>query len=230
MHWSSLWKIPVTPSGIEPATFRLVLQNLQKIHELLSSTFWLKIIWFLNIHYLNFCPHDSPKTLLLTDISQFWIPSETGQVALSWKVRNYFGLIYKAKISKRVKFILLRAVRARGVYRYICTLSLTLMPRPDRCTIGKETTYPLYRRLCGPRAGLDGCGKSRSQPVFDPRTVQPVASGCTDRAIPAHRSELYTVNGSGIKSRWGRGIPHLLRPALGPTQPPVQWVPGLSRG
>ena len=32
----------------------------------------------------------------------------------------------------------------------------------------------------GPRAGLDGCGKSRPQPGFDPPTVQPVASRCTD--------------------------------------------------
>jgi hypothetical protein len=28
----------------------------------------------------------------------------------------------------------------------------------------------------GPRARLDGCGKSRPPPGFDPRTVQPVAS------------------------------------------------------
>ena len=29
--------------------------------------------------------------------------------------------------------------------------------------------------LVGPRAGLDGCGKSRPPPRFDPRTAQPVA-------------------------------------------------------
>jgi hypothetical protein len=32
----------------------------------------------------------------------------------------------------------------------------------------------------GPRAGLDGCGKSRPPPGFDPRTAQPVASYYTE--------------------------------------------------
>jgi hypothetical protein len=36
----------------------------------------------------------------------------------------------------------------------------------------------------------------------------------------------YVLDGSGIESRWGRDFSHLSRPALGPTQPPVQWVPG----
>ena len=52
------------------------------------------------------------------------------------------------------------------------------------------TPRPLYPReqrgthftggWVGPRAGLDWYGKSRPTPGFDPRTVQPVASRCTD--------------------------------------------------
>jgi hypothetical protein len=39
----------------------------------------------------------------------------------------------------------------------------------------------------------------------------------------------YGLDGLGIKCRWGRDFLHLSRPALGPTQPPIQWVPGLSQ-
>ena len=57
------------------------------------------------------------------------------------------------------------------------------------------TPWSLYPRVSpdthwtggwlGTRVGLDGCGKSRLPPGFDPRTVQPVAGRYTDWAIPA---------------------------------------------
>jgi hypothetical protein len=77
--------------------------------------------------------------------------------------------------------------------RYSSTLSLTSelywgewsTPRPGRFTPGK-TRYPLCRRLGGPQRPCGRVRKISPPPGFDPRTVRPVASRCTDWAVPAH--------------------------------------------
>ena len=40
----------------------------------------------------------------------------------------------------------------------------------------------------------------------------------------------YRLDSTGIESQWGQDFPHPSKLALGPTQSPIQWVPGLSRG
>jgi len=40
----------------------------------------------------------------------------------------------------------------------------------------------------------------------------------------------YWLDGPGVESGWELDFPHLSKPTLGPTQPPIQWLPALSRG
>jgi hypothetical protein len=61
-------------------------------------------------------------------------------------------------------------------------------PHPGRFTPGKETRYPLYRRLGGPQSRFERVRKILSQPGFNPRTVHPVASRYMVYGIPAHNS------------------------------------------
>ena len=49
-------------------------------------------------------------------------------------------------------------------------------PRPGRLTSGKDPVPIVQEAGWAPCAGLDGCGKVRPSPGFDPRTVHPVAS------------------------------------------------------
>jgi len=96
-----------------------------------------------------------------------------------------------SKGKVKVKFAQEQTTKTQGEYRYSCTLSLTSAldgggcstPRPGRFTPWKETRYPLYRRLGGPQGRTGRAQKISPPPVFNPRTVQPVAT-----AIPTELS------------------------------------------
>jgi hypothetical protein len=53
---------------------------------------------------------------------------------------------------------------------------------------------------------------------------------CVGRDSSVGIATRYGLDGPRIESRWGRDFSQPPRQALGPTQPPVQWVPGIFRG
>jgi len=93
-------------------------------------------------------------------------------------------------------------VDPEGEQRYSSTISLTSAldgggwstPCPGHFTPGKETCYPLCRRLGGPQ-GWSGWVRKISPPLgFKPQIVQPVASCYTNWAIPVHTHIFITMS------------------------------------
>ena len=86
-----------------------------------------------------------------------------------------------------------------GQQRYSSTLFLISVlewgevpaSRPGRNLPPGNNWYPLYRRLVGPQCRPGQVRKISLPPEFDPRTVQPVGSRCTDYATRPTNVKLY---------------------------------------
>ena len=105
---------------------------------------------------------------------------------------------------------------------YSSTLSLTsvlnggVLRQASAASPKEKTRYPLCRRLSGTQ-GLLWKGASISTPSgFDPPTVQPVASRCTDWAIPANLRKVYDYIITGGLSQCCRNDSYYLLPPISP--------------
>jgi hypothetical protein len=118
------------------------------------------------------------------------------QVAVrKWKYmaeKNTFRMVTVAVWNKvKAQFTLQQATTAeresRGI-ALLCFIDLGTRrgegsaSRPGCFLPPEKTRYSLYRRLGGPQSQCGQVRKISPPPVFDPRTVQPVASRYTDCA------------------------------------------------
>jgi len=76
---------------------------------------------------------------------------------------------------------------------------------PATLPSGKTPPPPLYKMLGGPQGRSERMRKISPTPVFDPRTVQPVASRYTDYAVPAHILSLLICRNSVLERVYRAG-------------------------
>jgi len=141
------------------------------------------------------------------------------QFYTTW-LNNYLGMTVMTSVCRwykwwKVKCTIVKALRlCRGRTAHRGSRGIALLffdhgtrrgwgvsvtPRP-LFTAGKDPT-PIVQEAEYPRGSLDRCGKSRSPPGFDPRTVQPVASRYIPTTLPGphtHDVEVHTSRASGF--------------------------------
>jgi hypothetical protein len=112
---------------------------------------------------------------------------------IQYNTAQYSAIQYDTKYKNNKGKFRPRTGHEGPEMEYKCSSTLSLIseqdgggwsaPSPGHTTPGKETRYPLYRRLGGPQSGSGQVRKFSPQPGFEPRTFQPLASPYADYAI-----------------------------------------------
>ena len=136
--------------------------------------------WNLNQHLFLPFPFFGEEVLpaVITQVTIRWISTiwsemcvtEFGSLSTSYKQMH--------RNKGKVKLALQQAIKA---HRRSRGGGGWLTPRPGRFTPGKESRYPLSRRLSGPQDRSGRTWKISPPPESDLQTVQPVASGYKQR-------------------------------------------------
>jgi hypothetical protein len=123
-------------------------------------------------------------------------PKTTKRIALCWLLETIYSIYIK---GKRLHVTFPRRDR-RGVHAQLYSVLTSALDR-GRWSMSRQTAsppgtapVPTRGRWVGPMTGLEGFCRRKTPlppPWIEPWTFQPVASRCTDYAIPAHNHVLY---------------------------------------
>jgi hypothetical protein len=160
--------------------------------------------------------------------SLVWNPKESSPLISNPNSTRYFSFVTFYDCDALFKIACFQDVFARISVSVSCFFMLSWLKCARwRLYLTMLFLGHIYRFQCEDNSELrvGECAKGSSHPQFS-NTI-PLFM---DRDSSVGITTGYGLDSPEIEFRWGRDFSHTSTPALGHTQPPPQWVPGLSRG
>jgi hypothetical protein len=159
--------------------------------------------------------------------------------SVRWELNFFNSVVYNKFVVRKVtsNTVLTRDYTRRNAYATYQTSLLGVWANHDPTRDHSNKCKSHLTRTCAIHFCTSAYGRNNSRDIVS-ITVNDVLVRCFNfllllcvgRDSSVGTATRYGLDGPGIESRWQRGFPHLYRPVLWPTQPPIQLIPGLSRG